>query len=84
MHAAGQCGAGVKVVAAQRVDQRISPVSAAASLITTSTTWAHCCGLMSQPVGLWQQACNTTMVPGAAAFSAASIASKRMPRVAAS
>jgi hypothetical protein len=31
--------------------------------LSTATTSSHCAGVMSQPVGLWQQACSTTMVP---------------------
>jgi tripartite-type tricarboxylate transporter receptor subunit TctC len=38
----------------------------------------------SSPVGLWQHACSTTMVPGGSSRSVPSIASRRMLRLAAS
>ena len=40
----------------------------AARLDRPATTCAHCAGVRSQPVGLWQQACSTTMVPAGAAL----------------
>ncbi|MCY1557996.1 hypothetical protein D9M68_948920 [compost metagenome] len=46
---------------------------------TTAITWSHWAGVMSKPVGLWQQACSSTMLPAAAAFSLASMPSKLMP-----
>ena len=52
--------------------------------LTTSMTCVPLAGVRSTPVGLWQQACSTTIVPAGSCSSAASMPSKSTPRVAAS
>ena len=42
-------------------------------------SWSHCAGLRSTPVGLWQQACSSTMSRAGRARTASSIASKSKP-----
>ena len=51
---------------------------------TVAITASHCAGDRSTPVGLWQQACSTTIEPAGMRSRAASIASKSTPCVAAS
>jgi hypothetical protein len=52
--------------------------------LIVSMTCSNCAGARSQPVGLWQQACRTTMVPAGAAARRAIISPNAMPRVEAS